>query len=104
MEVVLPDVQTKTFCYLCPREYLCQVSNLYLYKSLRYGQSKCLAAILKLKVAPPGAPNLISLSPLRDAPVYEVAWLWLKYFLLYRGNKKSGRIDGRTDGVTYDNY
>ena len=64
-----------------------------------------LAAILKLKMAPPGAQNLISFSPLRDASVCEATWLWLKYFLLYHGNKNpDGRMDGRSDRVTDDNY
>ena len=50
-------------------------------------------------VAPPGTQNLISLSPIKVALVYEVTWLWLKYFLLYRGNKNpEGRMDGRSDG------
>ena len=64
-----------------------------------------MVAILKLKVAPSRAQNLISLSPLRGGPVCEVTWLWLKYVLFYHGNKNpDGRMDGRTDGVTDDNY
>ena len=56
-------------------------------------------------MVPPGAPNLISLSVFRNAPVYELGSLWLKYFLLYSGNKnRDGRMNGRTDGVTDDNY
>ena len=57
-----------------------------------------MAAISKLKVAPPGAQNLISLFPLRVAPVCDITCLWLKYFWLYHGNKKpDGRMDGRMD-------
>ena len=37
----------------------------------------------------------------RGSSVCEVTGLWLKYFLLYRGNKNP---DGRTDGVMDDNY
>ena len=58
-----------------------------------------LVAILNMKVAQPVAANLISLSPLRGASLCEVTWLWLEYFLLYRGNKNpDGRMEGRSDG------
>ena len=53
---------------------------------LKLTQRQChLVAIFQLNVVPPGAQNLISLSPLRGAPTCEVTWLWVKYILLYRG-------------------
>ena len=45
--------------------------------------------------------NLISLSPLRGAPMCEAPWLWHKYILLYCCNKN---LDGRMDRMTDNNY
>ena len=100
MDIAAPGLQTEPFYSLFTRECMCQILSLQLQLSLRYGQHNILAAILKLKVVPPGVQNLISLSPLWGTSLCEVTWLWLKYFLLYRSNEKSRRMEGWMEGRT----
>ena len=92
VEMALPDVHTQILLSMPWGVYVPNIKSLYLLVSeiwtIKYFGSH---------FENEGGQNLISLSPLRDAPVYEVAWLWFKYFLLYCGNKVSGRMEGRTD-------